>query len=58
MNFATYYEVIHHPLAQARTLKDIKDYSWPSIDWLAVDHIPQAVKEINRDEPRAVFSHR
>jgi hypothetical protein len=52
--FTTYYERIDHPLAHAKNVKDIESYAWPSIDWMAVDHIPEAITQINHDERRAV----
>ena len=52
--YTTYYELIDHPLCDAQTVSDIESYTWPDIDWLSVDHIPAAVAEFNRDEPRAI----
>lgn len=52
--YCTYYEAIHHPLAQAKTVEEIEAYDWPSIDWLSVEHIPDAIEQINRTEQMAV----
>ena len=53
-NYSTYYESVHHPLAHARTVTQIEDYPWPRADWLSVDHLPDAISQINRAERRAV----
>ena len=53
-DFSTYYEAVHHPLARARTVKEIEDYSWPSVDWLSVSHVRDAIRQFNRPERRAI----
>lgn len=50
----TYFEVVRHPLAEARTVRDIEDYSWPNPDWMSVDGIQANIQNFNRDEPRAI----
>jgi uroporphyrinogen decarboxylase len=53
-NWCTYYEPVHHPLAQAKTVKEIEEYSWPSVDWLSVSHLKDAVRRFNQVEPKAI----
>ncbi len=52
--FCTYYEVVNRPLAGARTIRDLEAYAWPSLDWLAVDHLAEQIRTLNRDEPKAI----
>lgn len=53
-DWCTYYEPVGHPLAQAKTVNDIETYSWPSIDWLALDHIGDDIRRFNQAEPKAI----
>ena len=40
-----YGECTYHPLAQYKTLKEIKDnYQWPSLNWYDYSHIPQDIR--------------
>jgi len=40
-----YSECIHNPLAEYESVEQIeKNYTWPSAEWWAYDHIPDAVK--------------
>ena len=48
--YATYNEISISPLADARTVKDIEDYSWPSIDWFDFSHLNEEIKRINDSE--------
>lgn len=52
--FATYHEVAGHPLAQATTVEQIEEYSWPNPDWLSVEHLKEEIGSINRKERRAI----
>ena len=52
--FATYNEVVVHPLAQAKTLRELKEYAWPSPDWLSVSHLKEEIRSLNQTEPRAI----
>ena len=53
-DWCTYYEPVDHPLAQAKTVNEIEEYSWPSIDWLSVAHVRDAVRRFNEAEPKAI----
>ena len=48
--FATYNEIAFHPLGHATTVKEIEDYSWPSVDWFDFLHLSDEIDRINRDE--------
>lgn len=52
--FATYDEVIFNPLAQARTLRDLREYPWPSPDWMSFDNLKADIAAFNRQERRAI----
>lgn len=52
--FATYNELVHHPLAGAETIKDVEEYDWPSADWLSAEGIKETIKKANEDERRAI----
>ena len=52
--YCTYFEPVHHPLAAAKTVRDIEDYSWPELDWLSVSHMEDDIREINKDERKAI----
>ena len=48
--FATYQEIVFHPLGSATTVKEIEGYSWPSIDWFDYSHLSDEIDRLNRDE--------
>ena len=48
--FGTYYEISVHPLAEARTVRDIEQYDWPSLDWFDFSHLSEQIDRFNRDE--------
>jgi len=50
----TYYEPVDHPLAQAKTVKEIEEYRWPKIDWLSVAHVRNDVRRFNQAERKAI----
>ena len=50
----TYFEVSRHPLAEARTVQDVAQYDWPDPDWLSVEEIRKDIRNLNRDEPKAI----
>lgn len=52
--FATYNEVVHHPLAGVRSLEELEAYPWPSPDWLSVAHLADEIRSINQAERRAI----
>lgn len=39
-------EVINHPLAQARTINELKKYDWPRADWFDYSTIAQQCEEV------------
>ncbi|MBI3987335.1 MAG: hypothetical protein HY343_10460 [Lentisphaerae bacterium] len=51
--FNTYYEFSHHPLASARTVEDVLNYAWPSLDWWDYSAMPALLDSINRKQERA-----
>jgi len=54
-DWCTYYESVDHPLAQATTVKEIEEYSWPSIDWLSLAHLKDDIQRFNQGEPKAII---
>jgi uroporphyrinogen decarboxylase len=53
-DWCTYYEPVEFPLGQARTVRDIEQYRWPSIDWLSVAHVRKDIQRFNQDERKAI----
>ena len=54
-DFNTYFEFDFHPLAGARSVKDIENHSWPDLDWWDYSAIPEKIKKENRVEPRGIL---
>ena len=54
-DFNAYFELDHHPLANARSVQDIARHDWPSVDWWDYRAIPEAIRAVNRKEPRAII---
>ncbi len=50
-----YNEIAYHPLADAKTVKDIKEYNWPSVDWFDFSHLKDEINRINRDRRYAIM---
>ena len=55
-DFNTYYEFYDHPLAGAKSVRDIERHDWPSLDWWDYASIPSAIDAINRKESRAILT--
>jgi len=53
--YNTYYEFDYHPLAAAKTVADVENHDWPSLDWWDYAALPAAIDEINRQQPRAIL---
>jgi uroporphyrinogen decarboxylase len=53
--YNTYYEFDYHPLAAAKTVADVENYDWPSLEWWDYAGLPAAIDEINRRQPRAIL---
>ena len=53
--FNSYFEFDHYPLAEAQTVEDIHNHSWPELDWWDYDAINEQIAIINRKEPRALL---
>ena len=51
----TYNEISYHPLANAKTVRDIKNYNWPSLDWFDFSHLKEQIFRINREEKYAIM---
>jgi uroporphyrinogen decarboxylase len=47
--FGTYNEIAVHPLAEARSVRDIEEYSWPSVDWFDYSHLSDEIDRLNAD---------
>ena len=50
-----YNEIAFHPLAHATTVKEIEEYSWPSVDWFDFSHLKEDIARINRDHRYAIM---
>jgi len=46
--FGTYYEFDFHPLAHVTTVREVLDYSWPSLDWFDFSHLSEQIDAWNR----------
>jgi len=53
--FGTYNEISHYPLGAAKTVKDIEQYAWPSLDWFDYSQLSAEIERLNRDERRAIM---
>ena len=53
--YATYNEVAYSPLTDAKTVREIEEYSWPSVDWFDFSHLSEEIDGINRDQRYAVL---
>lgn len=47
--FGTYNEIAFHPLAHARTVQEIEEYPWPSVDWFDYSHLSEEIARINAE---------
>ncbi|MCM8820502.1 MAG: hypothetical protein NC932_00925 [Candidatus Omnitrophica bacterium] len=50
-----YNELPYHTLANAKTMKKIEKYNWPSVDWLYFSHLKYEISEINRNKRYAIM---
>lgn len=48
-DFVTYNEIEYYPLAQAKTVRDIDNYAWPSVDWFDYSNLRADIERLNRD---------
>ncbi len=53
--YGTYNEIAFHPLGHVTTVKEVEDYSWPSIDWFDFSHLKEEIAGLNRDERYAIM---
>jgi len=53
--YGTYNEMVFHPLAKATTVKEIEDYSWPSLDWFDFSHLKEEIAGLNREQRHAII---
>ena len=51
--FNTYYEFDFHPLKEARTVEDIQNHSWPSLEWWDYSAVSEAIEAANQGGKRA-----
>ena len=50
-----YNEIANHPLAEAKTVKEIKEYPWPKLDWFDFSHLKVEIAKINKDKRYAIM---
>lgn len=48
-----YFEMYYHPLAAARTIDDLEQYAWPSVDWF--DYSKMRAQALKARETQAVL---
>ncbi len=51
--YNTYFEFDRHPLAQAKTVEDVHNHDWPSLDWWDYASLAATIDEVNCKEERA-----
>lgn len=53
--YNTYYEFTYHPLAECKTVNDIKNHDWPQLDWWDYEKIPEIIEKENQKDKRAIM---
>ncbi len=51
----TYNEIVFHPLAHVKTVREVDEYEWPSPDWFDMSHLKEEIKRINDTERYAIL---
>ncbi len=54
--YGTYNEIAYSPLANAKTVKEIENYTWPSVDWFDFSRLKEEIKKIN-DHERHIIAY-
>ncbi|MCL2665734.1 MAG: hypothetical protein FWE82_08980 [Defluviitaleaceae bacterium] len=44
---AAYAEICHYPLGEMKTVKELADYVWPTVDWFDFSVLPEQIKNAN-----------
>ena len=52
--FATYYEMAFHPLANVTTVKEVEAYPWPSVDWFDYSTLSDDIDRLNHDDRNCI----
>lgn len=52
--YESYYEYDSYPLKDAKTLREIVEYDWPSADWYNYSHIESDIKAHSKNGERAI----
>jgi len=50
--FSAYQEIVHYPLAEMETVSEIENYNWPKVEWFDVSHIPDQIRQWDKNEKR------
>ena len=53
--FTQYNELALSPLANAKTLKELKEYPWPSPDWYDFSSLKEDIKRLNEKDKYAIL---
>jgi uroporphyrinogen decarboxylase len=53
--YSTYNEIAFHPLGHVTTVKEVDDYSWPSVDWFDFSHLKEEIARLNKDRRYAIM---
>jgi len=50
-NGGEYWEIFHHPLADARTIDDLEAYRWPQVDWWDFTDVREQARQAHAAKP-------
>ena len=53
--FNTYFDFVGHPLAHCKTVEQVMEHSWPSLDWWDYGKIKEVIKLNKRADDRAIM---
>lgn len=53
--FNTYYDFVGHPLAHCKTVEQVMEHSWPSLDWWDYSKIKDVIALNKRTDDRAIM---
>ena len=51
----TYYEIVGHPLANCKSVKDVMAHNWPSLDWWDYKSVKKVIKQDKQKDDRAIM---
>ncbi|MFA7672776.1 MAG: uroporphyrinogen decarboxylase family protein [Clostridia bacterium] len=54
-SYNTYYEFVGYPLAKCKTVEEIYEYSWPSLDWYDYSKVKDIIRCNKKTDDRAIM---